>query len=112
MPVGKFSPARKTETLNPAGRMMSRPVLALNSGVFSGQSGLASSAAIAKAGTVRTSATANVKLSLSGLANRVKQLIYLPLFRGRQAMRFDPVPRCAVVRERGGPRLEACERSR
>jgi len=27
-------------------------------------------------------------------------------------MRFDPVPRCAVVRERGGPRLEACERSR
>src|SRR5215467_1290398 len=112
IPVGKFRPALKTETVNPAGRIMSLPVLGLNSAVLSGQSGLATVPATATVGSVRTNATANVKLSPRVLANRVKQLIYLPFFRGRQAMRFDPVPRCAVVRERGGPRLEACERSR
>src|SRR5262249_28031248 len=82
IPVGKFRPVLKTETVNPAGRLMSLPVLGLNSAVLSGQSGLATVPATATVGSVRTNATANVKLSPRALANRVKQLIYLPLLRG------------------------------
>src|SRR5499425_3593088 len=75
IPVGKFRPEAKTETLNPAGRIMSLPVPGLKSAVLFGQIGLATVAATAKTGSKKTSATANVEMSPSERANRMCQLI-------------------------------------
>src|SRR5262249_40967593 len=72
----------------------------LNSAVFSGQSGLASVAATATAGNVSASATANVKLSSSALANRVRQLISISLcFGDDRRCRFNALLCCAAIRD-------------
>ena len=109
IPVGKFRPLAKTETLNPEGSTMSLPVSGLNSAVLFGQSGLATVAATAKAGSVRNSALAKVKLSACWLANRMYRLIYLLPFEDDRRCWFA---RCAAVRgrRRGGLRPNLPER--
>src|SRR5258708_35550583 len=52
IPVGKFSPEAKTETLNPGGTTMSSPLPGLNETDSRGQSGFATVAASATAGNV------------------------------------------------------------
>src|SRR5258706_1414382 len=52
IPVGKFSPEAKTETLNPGGKTMSSPLLGLNETDSRGKSGFATVAASATAGNV------------------------------------------------------------
>src|SRR6516225_5915917 len=81
IPVGKFRPEAKTETLNPAGSMMSLPVFVLNSTASVGQIGLATVAATAKAGSRRTNASAHVELNPGEPANRVGHLIIHLSFR-------------------------------
>src|SRR5262249_15756607 len=92
----------KTETLKPAWRTMSLPAPGLNSAVFSGQSGLASVAAPATAGNVRANATANVRLSSSALANRVRQLISISLcFRDGRRCWFNALLGWAAIGDVG-----------
>src|SRR5258706_742624 len=52
IPVGKFSPEAKTETLNPGGTTMSSPLPGLNETDSRGQSGFATVAGSATAGNV------------------------------------------------------------
>jgi hypothetical protein len=62
IPVGKFRPVAKTDTLNPGGRTMSSPLLGLNKAVLSGQRGFATVAAGVMVGSIRNSASAPMRL--------------------------------------------------
>src|SRR5258708_27099002 len=59
IPVGKFSPEAKTETLNPCGTTMSSPLPVLNETDSRGQRGFATVPASAAAGNVEARMPAN-----------------------------------------------------
>src|SRR5262249_47515160 len=56
IPVGKFKPERKTETVNPGGTTISLPVSGLNNAVLFVQIGFATVAAPAAIGDIRNGA--------------------------------------------------------
>src|SRR5262244_2082954 len=57
MPVGMFKPEAKTDTVNPAGTVMSAPLPGAKRAVSAGQSGLATTAAAASFGAIKPAPT-------------------------------------------------------
>src|SRR5215471_7563811 len=57
MPVGMFKPEAKTDTVNPAGTVMSSPLPGAKMAVSAGQSGLCTVAAVASLGAIKPGPT-------------------------------------------------------
>src|SRR5229473_8112644 len=71
IPVGKFRPVAKTDTLKPGRTTMSWPLPGLNDTVLFVQIGFTTVAAATKAGGIKNSANANTKLRTRGLLDRI-----------------------------------------
>src|ERR1700704_3875209 len=103
MPVGKFNPALKTETLKPGGTTMSSPLPGLKETSSPGHSAFPTGAAVTKAGSMRRSTNANTKLGARGLLTRIDQRPLSPPREGHAPVKDDVSPRAlGLARQRVG----------